>query len=54
MMGRLEEDQGQLFYNLPGEAHEGRQGCRLRGIPSNVAITATDLNQQMIERGKAR
>ena len=23
-------------------------------IPSNVAITATDLNQQMIERGKAR
>jgi ubiquinone/menaquinone biosynthesis C-methylase UbiE len=26
----------------------------LRTLPSNVAITATDLNQQMIERGKAR
>jgi SAM-dependent methyltransferase len=26
----------------------------VRTLPSNVAITATDLNQQMIERGKAR
>ena len=26
----------------------------LRTLPSNVTITATDLNQQMIERGKAR
>jgi len=26
----------------------------LRALPSNAAITATDLNQQMIDRGKAR
>ena len=26
----------------------------LRTLPSNVTITATDINQQMIERGKAR
>jgi len=26
----------------------------LRTLPSNVTITATDLNQQMIDRGKAR
>ena len=26
----------------------------LRMLSSNVTITATDLNQQMIERGKAR